>query len=294
MYQVTGVDNLMYGQRSIMYMMGRQNLSFHRWDARSLFHMEKALEYADIIVWLPAIVGAPACAEDHILAQDVNYECVRRIIERVSMTGQRFLYPNTNSGYGRSGVDACTEETELLPRSHYALTKKQAESLVLEYDNSVSLRLATVFGVSPRMRTDLMVNDFTLRAVTEGTMVMYEPDARRNFVHVADVAACFEFFITNDRLTGVYNFGNDAANMTKRELAKKITEHVPKFRPVFEDYTEDADRRDYIVSSAKLAEEGFSARVSVDAGVAELVKAYQMLGVGEFGNAPQVLSTSVG
>jgi nucleoside-diphosphate-sugar epimerase len=216
----------------------------------------------------------------------VNYEAIRDLNRRRSPS-QLMIYPTTNSGYGtKSGATFCTEDTPLEPISVYGRTKCDAEAEVLASQNAITLRLATVFGCSPRMRIDLLVNHFVYAAMTDGYIVIFEKDFKRNYVHIRDVADCFIHCINNsNKMIGrPYNVGLDAANLSKEELALKVKEHVPKFYIHFSEVGSDPDKRNYIVSNQRLREAGFEAKRSLDDGIAELVKAYGMLRKTLFGN----------
>ena len=285
-YQVTGLDNLMYGQTSLMHLCANPNFSFDQGDSRDEPLMRRLVSSADVIIPLAAIVGAPACNNDPSMAESVNVGAIR-LLEQLRSPGQLVVYPNTNSGYGvGSGEDVCTEETPLNPISLYGRTKVQAEQLVLDGPNSITLRLATVFGASPRMRLDLLVNNFTYEAVTRGYLVIYEKDFKRNYVHIRDVADCYLHCIENaDAMAGrPYNVGLDDANLSKEELAYSIKEFVPEFYLNFSEIGEDSDKRNYIVSNQRLREVGFEAKRSLTEGIQELIKAYHMLGRGQFSN----------
>jgi nucleoside-diphosphate-sugar epimerase len=279
-YQVTVVDNLMYQQRSLLHLCADPRFEFVRGDVRDERLMARLVKEADVLIPLAAVVGAPACDRDPWLAQSVNLDALR-LINRLRSPGQVVIFPNTNSGYGtRSGETCCTEETPLQPISLYGRTKVQAETELLDSPNAISLRLATVFGVSPRMRLDLLVNHFVHAAVTDRYIVIFEKDFRRNYVHIRDVAECFVHCIRNaGRMVGrPYNLGLDAANVSKEELAQAIQAHVPDFQVLFSPVGSDPDRRNYIVSSRRLREAGFEATRSLDDGIRELVKAYRLLG----------------
>ena len=209
------------------------------------------------------------------------------MMNRLRSPSQLVIYPTTNSGYGtQSGDVFCTEETPLEPISLYGLTKSQAEQELLESPNVVTLRLATVFGMSPRFRLDLLVNHFTYAAATDGYVVIFEKDFKRNYVHIRDVADCFVFCIENaKRLEGKpYNVGLDAANLSKEELALKIKQYVPNFYIHFSEVGSDPDKRNYIVSNQRLREAGFEAKRSLDDGIIELLKGYRMMGRSQFKN----------
>jgi len=279
-YQVTGVDNLMYGEHSLFHLCENERFGFERGDGRDEQLMRRLIQDADVLIPLAAIVGAPACDRDPLLAQSVNLEAVRSL-NRLRSRDQLVVFPTTNSGYGtRSGDVTCTEETPLEPISLYGQTKVQAEAELLASPNTITLRLATVFGASPRMRLDLLVNHFVYEAVTRGYIIIFEKDFRRNYIHIRDVADCMAFCIEHSAaMVGrPYNVGLDAANLTKEELALKIKEHVPRFAVHFSEVGVDPDKRDYIVSNQRLREAGFEARRSLDAGIRELIKAYRLLG----------------
>jgi nucleoside-diphosphate-sugar epimerase len=249
--------------------------------------MKAALKTAGAVVHLAAIVGASACDKDPALSTGVNLDAVK-LLNRLRSPNQAVIFPNTNSGYGATtGESFCTEETPLEPISLYGRTKVEAERELLGAPNAVAFRLATVFGMSPRMRLDLLVNHFVHAAVTDGYLVLFEKDFKRNFVHVRDVADAFIFALRNvGRLAGgVYNLGLDSANLSKEDLARAVQRHVPNFYLHFAPIGQDPDKRNYVVSSAKLAAAGFEARRSLDEGIRELLKGYRMEGRGLFRNA---------
>ena len=241
---------------------------------------------ADVIIPLAAIVGAPACDRDPISATSVNLEAVR-LLNRIRGRRQLVVYPNTNSGYGtKSGETYCTEDMPLEPISLYGRTKVQAEMEVLQTPNSIALRLATVFGTSPRMHRDLLVNHFVYAAITDGYIVLFEKDFKRNFIHIRDVADCFIHCIENsEQMAGrPYNTGLDEANLSKEELAKKVKGHVPGFYIHAAPIGTDPDKRNYLVSNQRLRKAGFVAGRSIDDGIRELLIGYRMLGRGPFEN----------
>lgn len=285
-HHVTVLDNLMYGQTGLFHLCNDPAFDFVRGDARDEKLVGDLVANADVIIPLAAVVGAPACDRDPWLAQAVNHDAVS-MINRLRSLDQLVVYPNTNSGYGATSGDVyCTEDTPLEPISVYGKTKTQAEIDLLETPNVITLRLATVFGVSPRMRLDLIVNHFVRMAVTEGSLVLFEKDFMRNFVHIRDVADCFLHCIHNSqRMTGwSYNLGLDEANVSKEQLAFKIKEHVPTLDIQSSEHGKDPDKRNYIVSNQRLRDAGFEARRSLDDGIIELMKAYRMMGRGEFAN----------
>jgi nucleoside-diphosphate-sugar epimerase len=284
--KVTVVDNLMYGQQSLFQFAANERFNFFRGDSRDGTLMRDLLKTADVLIPLAAIVGAPACLRDPIAARTTNLEAVQ-MLDRMRNRDQLLIYPNTNSGYGaQSGELYCTEETPLEPISLYGQTKTQAEMELLQSPNVITLRLATVFGTSPRMRLDLLVNHFVYTAVTDGYLIIFEKDFKRNYIHIRDVADCFVYCIENhSRMTGrPYNAGLDNANFSKEELAEKIRQHVPGFYVHYAAVGSDPDKRNYIVSNQRLREAGFEARRSLDEGIPELIKAYRMLGRSELKN----------
>jgi nucleoside-diphosphate-sugar epimerase len=285
-YRVTAVDNIMYQQRSLFHLCANPDFDFVLGDARDNKLMRPLVKEADLLIPLAAIVGAPACDRDPSLARSVNLEAVR-LLNGLRSAQQPVIYPTTNSGYGtQSGDLFCTEETPLQPISLYGQTKSQAEAELLEAGNVITLRLATVFGMSPRMRLDLLVNHFVYAAITEGYIVIFEKDFKRNYIHIRDVADCFVHCIENfRRMAGrPYNAGLDTANLSKEELALKIKEVVPHFYVHFAQVGFDPDKRNYIVSNQRLREAGFDARRSLDDGIRELLKGYRMMGRDRFKN----------
>lgn len=286
-HAVTAVDNLMFGQRSLLHLCPHPRFDFIQADVRDERALRPLIAEADAIVPLAALVGAPICDRDPWAARAINHEAVVAL-EGMRDRSQLLVYPTTNSGYGtRSGDLQCTEETPLEPISVYGRTKVDAEAAVLSRPNAITLRLATVFGASPRMRVDLLVNHFVYAAVTDGYLVVFEKDFKRNFVHIQDVADCFLFCLENGpRLAGrPYNVGLDEANLSKEQLALKIKEHVPRFYVHFAEVGSDPDKRNYVVSNRRLREAGFQARRSLDDGIRELLKTYRLLGRSALGNA---------
>jgi len=277
-YKVTVIDNLMYGQSSLTNLCFFDNFNFIEGDVRDRDLLEEQVKKHDVIIPLAAIVGFPACEKDKELATAVNYEHVCDICEWAS-PDQKLIYPNTNSGYGVGENDTlCTEETPLNPISHYGATKCYAEAKILNKEG-ISLRLATVFGMSPRFRNDLLVNDFVYRAFNDGFIVLFEQHFKRNFVHVRDVCNAFIYMIENyDRAKSEpYNIGLSSANLSKLELCQKIKEYVPGFAILADDINTDPDKRNYIVSSKKVEQLGCMAKTSLDIGIKELLKAYPMI-----------------
>ena len=285
-YTVTVVDNLLYRQKTLFQFCHNLNFDFVYGDVRNESLMIKLLKDVDIIIPLAAIVGAPACDQDPLLATSVNLDAIK-LLNKLRSKDQRIVYPTTNSGYGaKTGDVFCTEETPLEPISLYGKTKSDAEMLLLESSNAITLRLATVFGMSPRMRLDLLVNHFVYVAKKDGYIVIFEKDFKRNFVHIRDVANCFIYCIENyDKMVGrTYNVGLDEANLSKEELALKIKEYFPNFYIHFSEVGTDPDKRNYVVSNQRLREAGFEAKYSLDDGIKELIKGYHMLNREEFKN----------
>jgi len=286
-YHVTGIDSLVYQQSSLFHLCADSRFDFVCGDARDESLIRKLMAQADVLIPLAAVVGAPACDRDPLFARSVNLDAVR-LLNRLRSPAQLVVYPTTNSGYGtKTGDVFCTEETALEPISLYGQTKTEAERALLDSPNAVTLRLATVFGMSPRMRLDLLVNHFVYAAMTDGYLVIFEKHFKRNYIHIRDVADCFIFSIENSkRMVGKpYNVGLDAANLSKEELALKIKEHVPNFYIHFAEVGADPDKRNYIVSNQRLREAGFEAKRSLEDGIRELLKGYGMLGRGPFKNA---------
>jgi len=285
-HDVTAVDNLMYGQHSLFHLCAHPRFDFVFGDARNERLVRKLVKEADALIPLAAVVGAPACDRDPQLAQSVNLEAVR-LLNRLRSPNQLVLYPNTNSGYGvTSGTTECTEDTPLDPISHYGRTKVEAEAELLASPNAITLRLATVFGMSPRMRLDLLVNHFVYTAVTDGYLVIFEKDFKRNFVHIRDVADCFLYCLQHaDRMAGrPYNVGLDVANLSKADLARLIQEFLPNFYVHFAEVGTDPDKRNYVVSNQRLRDAGFEARRGLKDGIRELLRGYRMLGRGPMKN----------
>lgn len=285
-YRVTVIDNLMFGQHSLFQFCPNDRFEFVFGDARDEELLKEHLKNADVIIPLAAVVGAPACDRDPWMARSVNLEAIQ-LINRLRSDQQLVIYPTTNSGYGtKSGDVYCTEDTFLEPISLYGRTKVQAEKELLDSHNAITLRLATVFGMSPRMRIDLLVNHFVYTAVTDGYLVIFEKDFKRNYIHIRDVADCFVHCIENaSKMAGrAYNAGLDEANLSKEELALKIKEYVSDFYVHFSEIGSDPDKRNYIVSNQRLKDAGFVASRTIDDGIKELLKGYRMLGRGALKN----------
>lgn len=280
------IDRNGHNEQSLFHLCSNPNFEFTLGDVRDERVLKRAITEADVIVPLAAVVGAPACDHDPYLARSVNLDAIRLLL-RLRSPRQLVVFPTTNSGYGtKSGDSFCTEETALEPISLYGRTKVEAEASVLDSANAVTFRLATVFGASPRMRFDLLVNHFTREAVTRKTLTLFEQDFKRNFVHIRDVADCFVFAIeASESLVGKpYNLGLDSANLSKRELAERIKRHVRDLVILASDQGSDPDKRNYIVSNDRLRRAGFEAKRSLDDGIKELIKATRLAGRERFTN----------
>lgn len=285
-HRVTTVDNLLHRQKTLFHLCNNPNFEFVFGDVRNEKLIKSLLKDVEVIIPLAAIVGAPACDLDPQLATTVNLDAIK-LLNQLRSKNQLIVYPTTNSGYGtKSGEVLCTEDTPLEPISLYGRTKSEAETELLNSENTISLRLATVFGMSPRMRIDLLVNHFVFTAVKDGYIVIFEKDFKRNFVHIRDVADCFLFCIENSKemIGKPFNVGLDSANLSKEELALKIKEYVPNFYIHFAQIGSDPDKRNYIVSNQRLKEVGFEAKRSLDEGIKELIKGYQLMQREEFKN----------
>lgn len=284
-YSVTVLDNFYYGQNSLMDCCPYESFDVVRGDCRDESLIKRLLKDKDVVIPLAALVGAPLCDRDKTGATTVNFEAVRMLC-RLSSPAQRILLPVTNSGYGIGEKGKhCTEESPLKPITLYGETKVKAEQVVLDRGNAISFRLATVFGVSPRMRMDLLVNDFVYRAVTDHAVVLFESHFKRNYIHVRDVAKVFIHGIESfERMKDKpYNVGLEEANLSKGELCQLIKEIIPSFVFIEAPIGEDPDKRDYIVSNARILATGFRPDWTLEKGIRELVKCYTI--VRKFGYA---------
>jgi nucleoside-diphosphate-sugar epimerase len=285
-YEVTVVDNFMYGENSLASVCAHPKFDVVRADVRVMDIMAPLLRQADIIIPLAALVGAPICDRDPVTATSVNRDAVIELAKRASKD-QIFFVPITNSGYGigESGKNS-TEESPLRPVSRYGRDKVDLERVLMERQNTISYRLATVFGMSPRMRIDLLVNDFTYRAVTDRCIILFESHMKRNYIHVRDVTRAFMHGLGSfSRMRGqVYNVGLSDANLSKLELAQRIKLQVPEFTILDAPIGSDLDKRDYIVSNEKIEATGYKPIYSLDAGISELIKGYRMLRNNRYGN----------
>jgi len=277
-HQVTVLDNMTYDPTSLLRYTCDENFHFVRGDVRDLGLLRKLMDNTDVIIPLAALVGFPLCDKDPRTAREVNHEVNTWIAENKSKD-QLVIYPCTNSGYGvgESGK-VCTEESPLNPISLYGKTKVAAEVDYRGVDNHVTFRLATVFGPGSRMRTDLLVNNFVLKALKERLLVLYECEFMRNYVHLGDVCRAFRYVLDNWETckNETYNVGNDAINMNKLQLAETIQKHIP-IEIIRAEFTTDPDKRDYIVSSEKFYSKGFECKYDLDDGIKQLIKAYSII-----------------
>ena len=283
---VTVIDNFMFGQTSLNHLCDNRNLKIVNGDIRNPAHMAPLLKEADIVIPLAALVGAPLCNKDVVGADTTNKDAMFWMLNAVS-NDQRIIMPTTNSAYGTGDENNfCTEESPLRPISKYAIDKVAVEERLMERENSISYRLATVFGMSPRMRTDLLVNDLTYRAVNDGYVVIFEGHFKRNYIHVRDVCEAFlhAIYQFEDMKSNIYNVGLSSANVSKLELCEIIKKQIPNFTIVEGDIKKDPDQRNYIVSNEKLEATGWAPYYTLDNGVEELIKGYQYLKNNKHGN----------
>ena len=271
-YFVTAVDLLKYDQNSLAHLFSKKNFKFLKEDITKVNVIKKIIKSQDFIIPLAALVGAPLCEKKKKEAQEVNVNSIKLLL-KISKKNQKILYPTSNSGYGVGQKNKyCDENSPLNPISLYGRTKAEAETLILNRRNSVCFRLATVFGFSYRMRTDLLVNNFVERACKTFKLDIFEPNFRRNYIHIDDVVRAFIFAINNFQKlkNNVYNLGLSTANLTKINLAKKIKKHIPKLKIKVIKNQSDPDKRDYFVSNKKIEKKGFKAKYSLDDGILEL------------------------
>jgi nucleoside-diphosphate-sugar epimerase len=277
-YEVTVVDNFMYRQPSLASSVSNDKLKLIYGDVRDFSMMKKVVADSDVIIPLAAIVGAPACDRDPIMASSINKDSILWLFDNMAK-GQQIIMPTTNSAYGSGDKNNhCDESSELNPLSLYAKDKVTVEQSLMQLDNSTSFRLATVFGISPRMRLDLLVNNFVSRAINDKFVILFEGHFKRNYVHVSDVAKAFIFAIENNSLVQnqIFNFGLSEANISKIELCESIRRQVPGFTYLEAPLAKDPDQRNYIVSNAKIEAIGMKAKVSLESGIAELIKGMGM------------------
>jgi nucleoside-diphosphate-sugar epimerase len=286
-FGVTVLDNFMYQQNSLLSCCADPRFSVVKGDTRDEGIVKKLVQKADYIIPLAALVGAPICNSDQVGAISTNRDAIASIT-RLASKDQRIIMPTTNSGYGVGQKETCcTEESPLNPISLYGKVKMEAESIIINRGNAISFRLATVFGMSPRMRIDLLVNDFVYRAVNDRFVILFEGHFKRNYIHIRDVARAFLHAITDfDSMKDqVYNVGLSDANLSKTELCAKIKEQISGFVYLEAPVGEDPDKRDYIVSNEKIERTGFMPKYSLDEGIRELIKGYTIISNRKYGNA---------
>ena len=285
-HQVTVLDNFMFEQASLNHVCQNPNFSVVNGDVRIRETIAPLIAKADVIIPLAAYVGAPMCARDPVGAKSINHDAILMMLDLVSKD-QLILMPTTNSAYGSGDENNfCTEESPLRPISQYAIEKVGVEKELMQHPNAISFRLATVFGMSPRMRIDLLVNEFTYRALKDRTLVLFESHFKRNYIHVRDVSRAFQHGLTNaSKMKGqIYNVGLSDANVSKKELCDHIKAELPKFTYLEAAVGSDPDQRNYIVSNAKIEATGFKPQVSLKEGIRELIKGFTMLRNTRYGN----------
>lgn len=285
-HRVTVLDNFMYRQESLHHVCHHPGFTVTRGDIRREDVMAPLLRQADMVIPLAAYVGAPLCAADPVGAESVNRDAVTMMLRLLSPS-QAVLMPTTNSAYGSGDAEHhCTEDSPLRPISQYAVDKVAVEQALMQHPGAISFRLATVFGMSPRMRLDLLVNDFTHRAVHDGFIVLFESHFRRNYIHVRDVARVFLHGIAQFATMrgGIFNVGLSDANLSKAELCARIKAQLPAFHVAEAAIGRDPDQRNYIVSNARIEATGFRPQTGIDAGIAELIKGLRMMRGGQHGN----------
>ena len=285
-YQVTVVDNFMYKQTSLNHICNNPNFSIINDDVRLESVIKPLLMTHDTIIPLAAYVGAPLCKKDPIGASSINKEAIRMMLRLVSQE-QRILMPTTNSAYGSGDANNfCTEESDLKPVSQYAIEKVEIEKELMEHPNTISFRLATVFGMSPRMRIDLLVNDFVYRAFYDRFVVLFEPHFKRNYIHVRDVTKAFIHGLENYQImkNNIFNVGLSEANVSKQELCEAIKKELPDFTFPVAPLGKDPDQRNYVVSNEKIEATGFKPTFSLETGISELIKGYTMIKNSQYAN----------
>lgn len=285
-HEVIVLDNFMYQQSSLLDCCHNPWLSIVRGDARDKDLMTAHMKSADVIIPLACLVGAPLCDQRPLEATSTNLDAIKLLLN-IRTPDQKIIFPTTNSGYGVGEKGTyCTEETPLRPISLYGRLKVEAEKLVLEGGDAITFRLATVFGISPRMRLDLLVNDFVHRAVRDKSIVLFQADFKRNYVHIRDVARAFLHAIDNfERMKNEpYNVGLSSANLSKRELCEEIKKQIPDLHVVEAGTGEDPDKRDYLVSNMKIERTGFLPQYSLQEGIRELIKGYRVIRENRYSN----------
>jgi nucleoside-diphosphate-sugar epimerase len=285
-HKITVIDNFMYKQNSLAPVCENKNFQIINGDIRNMKLMKTLINQNEVVLPLAAIVGAPLCNKDPFAAQSINHDAIIEMFKICSREHQ-IIMPTTNSAYGSGGENNfCDEKSKLNPISRYAIDKVEVEKHLMQRENSISYRLATVFGMSPRMRIDLLVNDFTYRAFHDSAVVVFEGHFKRNYIHVRDVVSAFIHGINNfeKMKSEIFNVGLSNANLSKLDLCKAINKQLPDFTFVEEKIKQDPDQRNYIVSNLKIEKTGFKPRYSIEDGVKELIKGYTMIKNQNFGN----------
>ena len=285
-HRVTVLDNFMFKQASLNHVCFHPNFNVVKGDIRIESVMAPLMKKADVIIPLAALVGAPLCNLDPIGATTINHDAITMMVKNLSQQ-QIVLMPTTNSAYGTGDENHyCTEDSPLRPISQYAIEKVAVEKELMQHANAISFRLATVFGMSPRLRLDLLVNDFTYRAVVDRCVVLFESHFKRNYIHVRDVSKAFQHGLNNfDKMKGqIYNVGLSDANVSKKELCEHIQKQIPQFTFIVAPVGKDPDQRNYIVSNAKIEATGYQPDFSLDRGIGELIKGYTMIRNSIYGN----------
>lgn len=286
-HEVTVIDNFLFKQSPLLDVCNYKTLKIIRGDARNESLIKEHIADKDYIIPLACLVGAPLCDQDPLSATSINRDAILMLL-KLRTPEQKIIFPNTNSGYGRmeEGVAYCDENSPLEPVSLYGRLKVETEKALLEAGNAITFRLATVCGVSPRMRMDLLVNDFVYRAITDRAIVLFEPHFKRNYIHVRDVSLAFLHAIENfeNMKNQAYNVGLSNANLSKSELCEKIKEQLPKFVFIESPIGEDPDKRNYVISNEKIEKTGFMPQVSIENAITELIKGYQVVRKNQFSN----------
>jgi len=278
-YEVTVLDNFMYGQFSLASSCKNKSFNVINGDIRDHNLMKDLLKKHDVIFPLAALVGAPICSKDPVGAQTTNHDAILMMLKNLS-SDQLVVMPTTNSAYGSGGHNNfCTEESDLNPISKYAIDKVEVEKKLMDRPNSISFRLATVFGMSPRMRLDLLVNDFTYRAVRDKFLILFESHFKRNYIHVTDISRVFRYALMNEKkmVNSIFNVGLSDANVSKFELCEIIKKQIPDLVFLEAPIGKDPDQRNYVVSNEKIEKIGFKPKTSLSDGISELIKGFSMI-----------------
>lgn len=285
-YQVTVIDNFRYRQNSLGHLYVNKNLKIFNIDVLNFNYYKSHLDNHEIIIPLAALVGAPLCRYQPELSKLINCDVIKKLIDYCG-NKKKIIMPTTNSAYGSGNKNNfCDENSKLKPISEYAIDKVELEKYLMKNSNSISLRLATVFGSSPRMRTDLLVNDFVYRAMIDKSLVLFEPNFKRNYIHIQDVARAFLHSINNWQVmkNQIFNLGLEDANLSKLELCEKIKKHLSNFEFFTSKNGKDPDQRNYIVSNKKILSTGFKTKFTVDDGIQELIKCYTFIRTNDYSN----------